>query len=79
MGRAQPFDQRDDRVAGILDAEDDLILRVVDRERRGERLLDVILDAGGGTENCDRRPPGGKHRSTHVRPYQEDRNGDEMG
>ena len=55
MRRDQPPHQRHDRIARLRDAEDDLVVRIVEREVGGERVLGEVVDAADRPHDGDGR------------------------
>lgn len=74
----QAADERDHRVTRFGDAEDDLVIRVVEGEGRGQRFLDIVFDAAGRTQDGHWRALVRGAGSDAARTGQQHRNPTEM-
>ena len=64
----QAIDEPGDRIVAPLQAEDDLVFRVVEREGRGERLTFVVVDAAERADAGDRRGAGRCRKRARALP-----------
>jgi hypothetical protein len=55
MFAEQAADERYHRIVAVGDAKENLVVRIVEMETRGERFVDVILEAADGAEDRHRR------------------------
>ena len=79
MRSDQPLDQRNHRVVRRGDAKDDLVARIVEREGRGQRFLDVVLDAADRTQYADGRLVGGRDEpAKHTLPNKDNQDAREV-
>ena len=80
--RQQPLDQRHHRIARRGDAEQDLIVRIVEPEGGAQRLLDMIVDAADRPHHAHSRRarigddaphgPAAARRDRNARQVQQD-------
>ena len=76
MRRDETVDQRHDGIVCVLDTEDDLVVWIVEPERRAERFLAEILEPANGANQGYRRRVLRQRDAARNRPHSQDRNED---